>query len=120
MRADVYWNLHEDCYSIRVKGKVVQHARQLIVENPTFVVQPAGRKRVLETRRKNVHAFVRGDVTVVRHQPRRPAGSVSVTYNPYESDAFVRRDDGSKIGEASQAVLRTERGRPRIYAVERR
>ena len=60
-RHETYWNLHKDVFSVRVKGRVVQHIRSAFVRNVTFAVQPAGRAKVLLEQRKNVHAFVRGD-----------------------------------------------------------
>jgi hypothetical protein len=69
-RDDVYFNLHKKVYSIRgrsgfYKGRVRYHAKALEITYPTFVVQPAGRAKVLKEKRKNVHAFVRGLVRLV-------------------------------------------------------
>ena len=63
MKVEVYYNLHRHLFSIRHKGKVIGHRRYVSLSDVTFAVQPAGRKKVLETGQKNVHAFVRGDVT---------------------------------------------------------
>ena len=46
-RHETYWNLHKDVFSVRVKGRVVQHIRSAFVRNVTFAVQPAGRAKVL-------------------------------------------------------------------------
>ena len=47
---DVYKNLHKNTWSIRSRttGRVVEHADNVLVRAATFVVQPAGRQRVLK------------------------------------------------------------------------
>jgi hypothetical protein len=89
LRVEVYRNLHKDCYSVRAlsgtnKGRVIGHVRSITLQNVSFVVQPAGRKRVLKEQRKNVHAFVRGTTTdtSIKH-------GLSVRYDPYLNDAFI-------------------------------
>ena len=67
MKVDVYRNLHQKCFSIRSRekdtyGKVIARAQNVAVRNAKFVVQPAGREKVVRTGTKNVHAFVRGDL----------------------------------------------------------
>jgi hypothetical protein len=61
-KVKVYRNLHKGCYSIQYKGRVVAHADEVLIREPVFRVQPAGRKRVLRTKKKNVHAFVVGEL----------------------------------------------------------
>jgi len=66
MRVEVYWNLSRNCWSIRdvATGRIHAHADKVSVRGAQFVVQPAGRARVLRERKKNVHAFVRGELAV--------------------------------------------------------
>ena len=66
MRVEVYWNLSRNCWSIRdvATGRIHAHADKVSVRGAQFIVQPAGRKRVLRERKKNVHAFVRGELAV--------------------------------------------------------
>lgn len=97
MRVEVYRNLHKNCYSVRAlegpdKGRVIQHKRRVPLFNPRFVVQPAGRAKVLRDKRKNVHAFVRGDLgtnvdlwDLVTVKPELER----VSYNPYKAGDFV-------------------------------
>jgi hypothetical protein len=89
LRVEVYRNLHKDCYSVRAlsgenKGLVIGHVQSITLQDVSFAVQPAGRNRVLEEKRKNVHAFIRGTVTntPVEH-------GMSVRYDPYLNDAFI-------------------------------
>jgi hypothetical protein len=62
MRVEVYYNLHKKCFSIRHKGIVISHANTVKLADVTFVVRKAGRERVLREKKKNVHAFVRGNL----------------------------------------------------------
>ena len=109
MKVDVYKNLHKDIWSVRNRstGKVVAHKKIVYVSNASFVVQPAGRKRVLDEKRKNVHAFVRG-MLFIDYPPERSALPLYwrlVTYNPYKADYFYYEDTGEKVTQASTALL---------------
>lgn len=102
----MYKNLHQECLSIRSResetyGRVVDYRDVAVVDGVEFVVQPAGRQRALEEERKNVHAVVRG--TLIDDQEWSPTSKTSVTYNPYQFETFVRRDDHSPIYEATRA-----------------
>lgn len=86
----VYRNLRgsRSCkYSILQGALVVAHTNQILLQNCRFVVHELGRQRVLATKRKNVHAFIRGRVA------RNPASAshalnLRVRYNPYEAGYF--------------------------------
>ena len=120
MDVDIYRNLHRDTWSIRDRatGRVIGHADSVLVENATFIVQPAGRERVLREGRKNVHAFVRGtiadstkyswdsDVSIGGLSIETPC-NVRVKYNPYQAGHFVRVDTSDKVTSAPVVVLDT-------------
>ena len=103
MRVEVYRNLHKQLWSVRAlegprKGRVIARCAELVIHGPTFHVQPAGREKVRKTRRKNVHAFVRGwfDESAA---PAWPVKGHPVTYNPYRHDTFVCVRDGRDAAE---------------------
>jgi hypothetical protein len=112
MRVEVYFNLHKKLFSVRdcKTGKVFAHSKYVTIRDPKFVVRQSGRKRVLQERKKNVHAFVRGEledlfchglddlVEAVVH-------GIPVTYNPYKYSSFVVKDTGEPIDIAKMAVL---------------
>ena len=115
-KVEVYRNLHKDCFSIRKQGRVVgylyddgQHYRptELYLTNVKFVVQKAGRERVIREQRKNVHAFVRGIVTKTgglhREGVRRKCIR-RVTYDPYKMETF-QDQDGNMITEATDVFI---------------
>jgi hypothetical protein len=123
MRYEAYYNLHQQCLSARPTGRhgYVKHYQFLCLSNVKFAVQPAGRQKVLNEKKKNVHAFVRGDM--VTWSPHRKEGEYypdidnevsvdrfrederyeEVTYNPYKYESFVRKDNGQPIFEAEHA-----------------
>ena len=107
MRVEVYWNLSRNCWSIRdvATGRIHAHADKVSVTNAQFVVQPAGRKRVLRERKKNVHAFVRGELAVFSSEgiegewlAATPRQWDAVTYNPYQDESFMRLEKGQRVG----------------------
>ena len=116
-KIEVYRNLHKKCFSVRHKGKVVgylQDSEQLSLTNVKFVVQPAGRAKVLRENKKNVHAFVRGEYTCFKNNlieemyfgPFHDLDFSSVSYNPYKSDKFIVEADGKPIAWFPQALIR--------------
>lgn len=88
----VYRNLHRECWSVRLRGRVVAHEQDVWIHTAQFKVSEPGRQRVLREKRKNVHAFVSGRRTIAS----RPWSSatdlygkpVCVKYNPYKSGHF--------------------------------
>lgn len=97
MRVEVYWNLHKKCYSVRHKGRVIDHVPYVVLRDVKWVVQPAGRRRVLRERKKNVHAFARGtwlrgnDELDLSNRELGLTARQPVKYNPYHQTSFVLR-----------------------------
>ena len=86
LKVDVYWNLHKKCYSVRHKGKVIAHLNNVLLRDVEWIVQPAGRERVLREKRKNVHAFARGYYV----QDFSMGSGCYTTYNPYKGPFFFQ------------------------------
>jgi len=89
----VYRNLHKKCWSIRQDGKVLVHAGYVILRNVEFKVQPAGRQKVLDEQKKNVHAYVKGYLISAR-ESNRITEDIEwtcdvVSYNPYKHPYFT-------------------------------
>jgi hypothetical protein len=116
-KIEVYRNLHKKCFSVRHKGKVVgylQDSEQLSLTNVKFVVQPAGRAKVLRENKKNVHAFVRGEYTgfinnlieEMNFGPFHDLDFSNVSYNPYKSDKFIVESDGKPIAWYQDVLIR--------------
>lgn len=123
MRVEVYRNLHYKNparWSVRVAKRRGQNWAGLVIRYPTsvwlwnavFVVRPAGRRKVLQTGRKNVHAFVRGEdhhcpvSTIETHEEAVARGRrIEVTYNPRKYETFVNKATGEAVHKAEVVWL---------------
>lgn len=137
----VYFNLHRKVFSILAadgpcKGKVIAHASDVILGKVSTKVNAKARDRVRQTRRKEVHAYVCGellawqgtatDAALAPALPFPMAGCWDVVdtgmadlmerqgrglaYNPYTQDNFTL-DSGAAFIAARYAMLSTTRGR---------
>jgi len=109
MKVDVYYNFHKKCFSIRSRekenyGKVIGRTNKAQIAAPQFVVNEAGRKKVLKTGQKNVHAYVRGEL--IEEFFFISGNSYIVEYNPYKYDSFVKERTKEKISRANIAILK--------------
>lgn len=82
----VYWNVRLGCWSILSDGLVVGHASMLWLRNVTPVVSEAGRLRVRREGRKNVHAYLQGELGGPGGTRHSYLGQI--TYNPYHDETF--------------------------------
>ena len=102
---EVYKNLHKQMWSVRQGGKVLEHCETIMLRDCRFVVQPAGRAKVLRERKKNVHAFIRGYVSSIATANAEYTTSRVVTYNPYKYPHFYCKEDERKIASADYVDL---------------
>jgi len=95
MRVQVYWNLHKMCWSVVAlegedKGRVIDYVNYFAITNATLVVQPAGQARVRLEGKKNVHAFVRGEVESLGWTRKQHRGWRLIRYTPYRDFCFMQ------------------------------
>lgn len=102
-RAYVYYNLRKKLFSVRLGNKIVQHTDRIILRDCRFLVGKEGRLRVLQERRKNVHAGISGFITYKLPWSINP--DIPVTYNPYKYESFVTVEDKQRVNFADYAVL---------------
>tara|TARA_R100001244_G_scaffold100223_1_gene74721 strand:+ start:224 stop:658 length:435 start_codon:yes stop_codon:yes gene_type:complete len=125
-KIEVYRNLHKKCFSVRHKGKVIYHLKdneQLSLTNVKFVVQPAGHAKVLREKRKNVHAFVRGEFEGFKSsleedvylKPFNKLDFSYVSYNPYKSNKFQVKMDGDMTNIAWHPQVLIREGRVCLF-----
>lgn len=108
-RVMVYYNLHKHTFSIQYKGKVMAHADFVKLEDVEFRVRQGGKDKVRDEKRKNVHAFVIGNLVEYceypcENIPEEPNQNI-VTYNPYKYDSFVRKDTEEPIYNANEVEM---------------
>lgn len=94
---EVYRNLNNGMWSIRdAKSKqILAHSTNVLLHDPTFHVQPAGRDRVRRERRKNVHAYVKGKYVPPTLVPPEEYDILfqETTYDPYTHEYFMADDE---------------------------
>ena len=113
MRVEIYFNLHKKVFSMRHKGKVIAHVCNAMLKDVTYVVQPAGRAKVLLEKKKNVHAFARGEL-IEQVPVDNYVGNVA-KYNPYKAATFVDRDDEPLYkSDIAYLALHSDTGKPFI------
>lgn len=87
----VYFNFHKKMISVQAKvngsWKVVKYVEDILLKNVKFKVSEAGRQRVIKNKRKNVHAYVYGEVIESLPHPMNLIFN-SVNYNPYKMERF--------------------------------
>lgn len=113
-RVYVYFNLHKKCWSIRQSGNRVQHSKSVCLHDVRYLVQPAGRKRVIKSGVKNVHAGLSG--YLVDSVPI-PAVSFDVTYNPFKYESFVNLEDKERQDWSEYAYLSCGNGWKNVEAI---
>ncbi len=117
MKIKAYFNLHKKIFSVQHNGLVIGHADHLTISSPQFKVSEAGRQRVLRDKRKNVHAFVIGEVADDwKSLPDNDLQGEAITYNPYKYSTFVKRADESPVHAAASVQMVAKDGRASMVA----
>jgi hypothetical protein len=118
MKVAVYFNLHKKTFSIKAleganKGRVIDYSDDVTIENAMFKVSQAGRNRVLQEKRNNVHAYVIGEL-----KSTEVAGIVGekVTYNPYLYSTFVTAMHKTPMLNAKEVFLICRDKKAQIFA----
>jgi hypothetical protein len=100
----IYFNLHKKKLSVQAKvngrWKVVCHLEDAYLRNASFKVSQAGRQRVIKEKRKNVHAYILGELVSSLQSNK---WFQSVRYNPYEVNQFQCKNQD--IFRAEEVIL---------------
>ena len=123
MKVSVYRNLHNGLISIKSasSGLVLGHAKSVDISGANFVVNEAGRQRVLKEKQKNVHAYVKGLLlNTIGFTPYKgrslqrctALGAIhstykdtTVSYNPYKQPYFVIKGTSDKVSKAKLCTV---------------
>jgi hypothetical protein len=94
-------------------GRVKASAKQIWLKDAEFLVRESGRQRMLRENRKNIHAYVVGELLDFVHPDdgkimERLEGR-NATYNPYRFSSFVDKETELPVMSASMVQL-DERG----------
>lgn len=85
---------------------VIGYTSNITLTNVTFHVGETARRRVLKEKRKNVHAFIEGDIETKRRFS--PSGQ-RITYNPYLYTVFFQVNNNDRPAYTAERV--TVRGK---------
>jgi hypothetical protein len=88
----IYRNLRTGGFSIKHHGRVIKRDNFFIAENVTFKVNESGRQRVIQEKRKNVHAYTVCDKYISARSKDKVDKLRIITYNPYKSANFTCED----------------------------
>lgn len=112
MEVEVYFNLHKKIWSVRNRKtrKVSFHLKDVLLTNVQFVVSESGRQRVLREKRKNVHAFARGQLESNQPLSRKDLkGYRQAYYNPYKTKHFVDIKTGEVLDKIYTIFMRADK-----------
>ena len=94
-KVEVYRNLHNGLFSIKDPntGLVIAHGEDFTIKNAVVRYLPSGQQKALETKTRNVHAYITGelvkcDTIVLRNE---------ITYRPFIEQQFVYKKDGKEF-----------------------
>lgn len=134
MKLLAYRNLHNGLISLKdpKQGVVVAHTEVAVFKNAEFRVGEKGRQRVIQTKQKNVHAFVSGELVAGtgakffknRETPEMVDAFYSsasllkeldcidefevISYNPYRFGSFYRKSDSMPVTRASLVIVKSD------------
>lgn len=145
----IYWNLRRKCYSVKhvPSGLVYYHLSKFYCYQPEFRVSLAGRRRVRDTRQKNVHAYIMTNVlyvSAIQHHrwmgqkflpplsssvrplnegPKEPTPDqpmYNLTYDPYDDVVGFHDRKGIEVIKKCAALFAhvdVSSGKPRSYII---
>lgn len=103
----LYRNLHTGTFSLKYKGKVILHPKNLIMKNVCFNVSKLGQKKVRKEKRKNVHALISSfECNIFENKEelfeilKKEYIIREIYYNPYKYDNFVFKETEEIINES--------------------
>ena len=86
-----------------------------MLRDARFLVGQAGRKKVLEEKRKNVHAGISG--YIVDRVPNVPDFCTTVSYNPYKNETFINFATERAILWAPHVVMEVRNEKTNVEAI---
>ena len=100
----IYRNLNRGkLFSVKYKGKVVDRLDDFVAYDCETRVSQAGRKRVLENQKRNVHAFVVANSYTEAMGLVKP-NTNELKYNPYRSSNF--QCNGENVDRADAVLFK--------------
>jgi len=109
MKVMVYYNLNKHTFSVTHESKVIMYADYVKLRDVEFRVRKGGKEKVRREKRKNVHAFVIGElIEYSEHHSKdipTPSSNEIITYDPYKYDSFVFKNNGEPVFHAKEVDM---------------
>ena len=109
MKVMVYYNLNKHTFSVTHNSKVIMYADYVKLKDVEFRVRQGGKEKVRSEKRKNVHAFVIGELLEYFEYPSKdiPTSSSNkvITYDPYKYDSFVFKNNEEPVFHAKEIEM---------------
>jgi hypothetical protein len=106
MKVMVYYNLNKHTFSVTHNSKVIMYADYVKLKDVEFRVRQGGKEKVRSEKRKNVHAFVIGELLEYSEYPSKdmliPSSDKIITYDPYKYDSFVFKNNEEPVFHATE------------------
>lgn len=101
-KVKVYKNIHKDCYSIvdHKSGLVVGYADYVCLKDAKTHINQNGRKRVVDRKRKEVHAYLVGTFAGCQFAIAEQDTPYQLYYNPYKTEHFVNKQTKEAVHTA--------------------
>lgn len=115
MKAQVHWHLRKKLFcvtsrEVKTYGLVVARKESVVVGLPKFIVRKYGRDKTRQTKQKNVHAFIRGNIEYDTFF-NLGRGRL-IMYDPYKYDTFVMADTKEPLHEGTLVQCRIINNHP--------
>jgi hypothetical protein len=109
MKVMVYYNLNKHTFSVTHNSKVIMYADYVKLKDVEFRVRQGGKEKVRSEKRKNVHAFVIGELLEYFEYPSKniptPFSNKVITYDPYKYDSFVFKNNEEPVFHAKEIEM---------------
>ena len=106
MKVKVYYNLNKHTFSVTHDSKVIMYADYVKLKDVEFRVRQGGKEKVRSEKRKNVHAFVIGELIEYSERYSKdipiPSSNDIITYDPYKYDSFVFKNNEQPVFYAKE------------------
>ncbi len=100
-------------YSLKQNGLVVAHTTAICLKNVDFIVNKAGKRVAINSKIRNVHAFVKGYITykdIVRTTNKNIL-PVVVKYDPFcELGFYIEKKLSKREIKTAKFIIANERG----------
>ena len=109
MKVMVYYNLNKHTFSVTHNSKVIMYVDYVKLKDVEFRVRQGGKEKVRSEKRKNVHAFVIGELLEYSEYPSKdiltPSSNEIITYDPYKYDSFVFKNTEEPVYRAQEVDM---------------